>query len=86
MPRSRLRLDDLGAIADAVAAGFGLAWLPCWLIRDRVRSGELVRVLDDRPGLIFECHAVWPQAPHLPLRVRLAIDALAAELPGASEL
>jgi DNA-binding transcriptional LysR family regulator len=85
-PDSRLRFDDLEATADAGAAGFGLVWLPCWLIRERLRSGELVRVLDDIPGFVFDVHAVWPRTPHLPLRVRLAIDALAAELPGATEI
>ncbi|TIP69552.1 MAG: LysR family transcriptional regulator, partial [Mesorhizobium sp.] len=34
MPVSRLRLDDLAAIADAAAAGMGLAWLPYWLVRE----------------------------------------------------
>ncbi|MDQ0473145.1 LysR family transcriptional regulator [Labrys wisconsinensis] len=80
-PRSRLRFDDLDAIADAAAAGAGLAWLPCWLIREHVRAGSLVRVLADHPGLVFDIHAVWPQTPHLPLRVRLAIDRLAEALP-----
>src|SRR5438876_76569 len=28
VPKARLRLDDLEAIADAASAGFGLAWLP----------------------------------------------------------
>ena len=85
-PKARLRFDDLEAIADAATAGFGLAWLPCWLIRERVRSGELVRVLEDNPGMVLESHALWPQTPHLPLRVRLAISAVASELPGATEL
>jgi DNA-binding transcriptional LysR family regulator len=80
-PRARLRFDDLEAIADAAVAGMGLAWLPCWLIRERVLSGALVRVLDDRPGLVFDTHALWPQTPHLPLRLRLAIDTLAQALP-----
>jgi DNA-binding transcriptional LysR family regulator len=80
-PKTRLRFDDLEAIADAAIAGMGLAWLPCWLIRERVLSGALVRVLDDRPGLVFDIHAVWPQTPHLPLRVRLAVDTLAQALP-----
>jgi DNA-binding transcriptional LysR family regulator len=80
-PKSRLRFDDLDAIADATAAGMGLAWLPCWLIRDRVDSGELVRLFDDRPRLAFDTFALWPSAPHLPLRVRLAIDTLADALP-----
>jgi DNA-binding transcriptional LysR family regulator len=85
-PPNRLRLDDLAAITDAVVDGFGLAWLPCWLIRDRVRAGKLVPLLLDSPRMIFETHALWPEAPHLPLRVRLAIDALAAALPGHAEL
>jgi DNA-binding transcriptional LysR family regulator len=80
-PKSRLRLDDLEAIADAAVAGMGLAWLPCWLVRDHVTSGALVRVLADAPNIAFDSHALWLQTPHLPLRLRLAIDALAAELP-----
>ncbi len=86
VPSSRMRLDDLEAIAEAAAAGHGLAWLPCWLIRDRVRQGMLVGLLEDTPRLRLESHALWPQTLHLPLRVRLAIDALAAELPGQTEL
>jgi len=77
----RWRFDDLEAIAEAAAAGLGLAWLPCWLVREPVASGRLERVLTDLPGLVFDTHLIWPQAPHLPLRVRAAIDALAAELP-----
>jgi DNA-binding transcriptional LysR family regulator len=80
-PKARLRFDDLEAIADATVAGMGLAWLPCWLVRGRVISGELVRVLENRPGLLIDTHALWPQTPHLPLRVRLAIDTLAEALP-----
>ncbi|MGV6876031.1 LysR family transcriptional regulator [Pseudochelatococcus sp. B33] len=85
-PPSRLRFDDLEAIADAAEAGHGLAWLPCWLIRDRVRSGRLVPLFENVPQLIFRTHALWPETPHLPLRVRFAIDALAASLPGSAEL
>ncbi|HYH21334.1 MAG TPA: LysR family transcriptional regulator [Azospirillum sp.] len=86
LPRARLRFDDLEAIADAAVAGMGLAWLPCWLVRDRVRSGQLVPVLKDVPATVFPTHAVWPQSPQLPLRVRAAIDTLAEGLPGAIEL
>ncbi len=80
-PANRIRFDDLQAIADAAVAGLGLAWLPCWLVREPVAQGQLERVLTDLPGMVFDTHLIWPQAPHLPLRVRAAIDALAAELP-----
>ena len=83
MPKSRLHFDALDAIADAAAAGMGLAWLPCWLVAGQIRRGELVRVLADNPGLVFDVHALWPNSPRLPLRVRSAIDLLAANLSKA---
>jgi DNA-binding transcriptional LysR family regulator len=80
-PASRLRLDDLDAIADATAAGMGLAWLPRWLIRDRIQAGALVTLLPDEPEFPYDCYALWLQTPHMPTKLRLAIDALAAGLP-----
>lgn len=78
---SRLNFGDLEAVADAAAAGMGLAWLPCWLIRERCESGQLLRVLRDAPGLSFGVHAVWPDAPFMPRRLRAVIDLLVARLP-----
>ena len=78
---SRLRFDDLDVIANAAAAGMGLAWLPDWLIRPQLNAGTLVELWADRPGASMECYAVWPTTRYLPLRTRLAIDALVAELP-----
>jgi len=80
-PVGRSRLDDLDAIADAATAGMGLAWLPYWLVRQRIEAGALIRVLPDQPDYLYDCHALWLQTPHLPLKVRLAVDALAAGLP-----
>ncbi|ESY75626.1 LysR family transcriptional regulator [Mesorhizobium sp. M0051] len=80
-PAGRLRLDDLDAIADAAAEGMGVAWLPYWLVRDRIRAGALVALLPDEPRFLYDCYALWLQTPHLPLKVRLAVDALAAALP-----
>lgn len=80
-PEARLCFDDLEAIADAAAKGMGLTWLPYWLVRDRILSGELVQVLESRPGLVIEAFALWPQSRHMPLRVRVAIDALVKGLP-----
>ncbi|MCC5810177.1 MAG: LysR family transcriptional regulator [Ectothiorhodospiraceae bacterium] len=80
-PRTRLRFDDIEAIADAATAGMGLAWLPWWLIRERVQADKLVPVpLVDGPEYSFDIHALWPQTPHLPYRVRAAVDTLADSL------
>lgn len=80
-PVDRLRFDDLDAIADAAAAGMGLAWLPRWLIRERIEAGALVPLLPNEPGFLYDSYALWLQTPHLPLKIRVAVDALAAALP-----
>ncbi|MHC4055331.1 LysR family transcriptional regulator [Bradyrhizobium sp. 25ACV] len=81
MPSGRLRLDDLEAIADAATQGMGLAWLPYWLVRERLATGALIRLLSGQPEFLYECHALWPRSPRLPPKVRVAVDTLAAALP-----
>lgn len=81
MPAGRLRLDDLNAIADAATQGMGLAWLPYWLVRERLRAGTLINLLSGQPGFLYDCHALWPRSPRMPPKVRAAVDALAAVLP-----
>ncbi|WP_245804313.1 LysR family transcriptional regulator [Andreprevotia lacus] len=80
--RGRCTLNDLEAIRDAGLAGMGLIWMPRWLIRDELRSGALIPLLDHLPDYGIPMHLVWPHNRHLPSRMRVLIDALAAELPG----
>ena len=47
----------------------------------QVQAGELVLVMDSERVLATEIHAVWPVAPQLPSKTRIAIDALVAEVP-----
>lgn len=79
--RSRLGFDDLQAIADAAIAGAGLAWLPCWLSGPEVAAGRLAMIMNSDQVVATEIHAVWPRMHYLPLRVRVAVDALASEVP-----
>lgn len=81
MPSGRLRLDDMEAIADAAAQGMGLAWLPYWLVRERLNGGTLIGLFTEQPEFLYECHALWPRSPRMPPKVRAAVDALAAALP-----
>ncbi len=80
-PETRLRLDDLEVIADAAASGMGIAWLPCWLVRDYVAAGTLASALRTVSSREVNVYAVWPQTPHLSLKMRAVIDLLAARLP-----
>ncbi|WP_288788820.1 LysR family transcriptional regulator [uncultured Enterobacter sp.] len=86
IPRSSLNMDDLQAICDAALAGHGLAWLPCWMVIKEIQQGNLVPLLNQAPDVCFDVHAVWQQTPHLPLRVRIAIDKLASRLPAMMSL
>jgi DNA-binding transcriptional LysR family regulator len=80
-PVARLRFDDLQAIADASAAGAGLAWLPCWLMLPYLNDGRLTLVMDSESVLGTEVHVLWPKARHMPSKLRVAIDALVERLP-----
>lgn len=79
--KHRLRFDDLETIVAAVKAGAGVARLPCWLVANDVRAGSLARLLPDTPGPKIDVHLAWRRTRHLPTRVRVAIDMLAARLP-----
>jgi len=78
---SRLRFDDLQAIADAAIEGVGLAWLPCWMVLRYVREGQLNLLLKSDQSVAHAIHAVWPKTPYPPSKTRVAIDALVAEVP-----
>ena len=53
-PANRLRFDDLDAVADAATLGMGLAWLPSWLVRERLVSGALVQLLTEQPAFLYD--------------------------------
>lgn len=79
--RARLRFDDLQAIADAAIADAGLAQLPCWLLSQYVRTGELRMVMHADRVVGGRINAVWPHTHYLPLRTRAAIDLLVERIP-----
>ncbi|MFS8113261.1 LysR family transcriptional regulator [Rhizobium jaguaris] len=81
LPETRLRLDDLEVMADAAVSGMGIAWLPCWLVRDYVSAGTLTPALKNVSSRAVNVYAVWPQTPQLSLKMRAVIDLLAARLP-----
>ncbi|MBN3846349.1 LysR family transcriptional regulator [Paraburkholderia sp. Ac-20342] len=79
--RSRVSMDDIQAIAAAAIDGYGLAWLPCWLLTRYAKSGALVPVLDNYRVRSQEVYAIWPKARHLRAKTRVAIDALKEKVP-----
>lgn len=81
VPKSRLLMDELQPVSAAAISGFGIAILPYWLIEEELQNGKLVRILRNYRENVYETHAVWLQTPHLPLKVRLAVDMLVSRLP-----
>lgn len=81
MPLHRLRFDDLDSIAEAAVSGAGLAWLPSWLVQARLQSGALVHLFPNELEYPYEVSLLWLQRPHIPLKLRVAIDTLKLELP-----
>jgi DNA-binding transcriptional LysR family regulator len=79
--RSPISMDDVQAIAAAAVDGFGVAWLPSWLLARYIRSGELVAVLEGHHVRSQEIYAVWPKVRHLRRKTRVAIDALVDQIP-----
>ena len=80
-PKSRLTMSNMRAVADTAAHGNGLAWLPSWMVKDRLENGTLVEVLRESRRVIIPVNAIWPATSYLPLKVRLAIDQLIKHLP-----
>jgi DNA-binding transcriptional LysR family regulator len=80
--KSRLRFDDLEAIADAAVAGAGITWLPSVLVTKYLREGRLVELPLGKRRFGVDAYAVWPQTRHPPSKVRVAVDDLADRVPG----
>lgn len=75
----RVQAGDGEALRHLAIAGVGLARLAAFTVRDDIRAGHLVPLLeDDNPGDLEEFHAVYlGQGGPLPARVRALLDFLA---------
>jgi len=71
-----MECNDGAVLHEWALAGHGLAWRSMWEVRDDLRAGRLVTVLDAFAAPENAIYAVFPQRRHLPLRVRMFIDFL----------
>lgn len=74
----RLVSNNAQTLLTAALDGMGLVLFPDWLIGDRLKSGELLRLLPGYDTSIRsepqQIAALYPQARHPPLVVRAVID------------
>ncbi|WP_265556332.1 LysR family transcriptional regulator [Serratia grimesii] len=73
---TRLRLSNMEAALSAVCAGQGIAMLPRWLAHDALAAGTLQEILPGSCGAGLVINVVWLKGITMPLRVRVAIEAL----------
>lgn len=70
----RLFADSAQALMAFALAGCGVALLPEWLVRHALDDGTLVSVLPEYTFARQGIYAVYPDAPHVPAKVRTFID------------
>ena len=75
-----LTCSNMEAAIAAAIAGFGIAYMPDFLIQDAVKQGILQTLLDDyldEPGQFW---ALWPSSRHLSPKVRAFVDFISGRL------
>lgn len=75
-PPDRFVLDEGEAVVAAAAAGLGLAQVPTYMAEAELRGGQLVEVLAGYRPPALPISLVYPTARHVPLRLRVLIEAL----------
>jgi len=76
----RLVANNGEVLRDAAEAGRGVAYLPLFLLGERLEEGRLVTLFDDWSTLEVVVHAVFPETRHLPPKLRAFLDFLGPAL------
>ena len=67
-------------LTEAAAQGLGIACQPDFIAGSFIAAGRVVEVLADYPGPELGIYAMLPSNRHIPYRVRVLMDFLAARL------
>jgi len=84
-PRPTWRCNSGFAVLDASLRGFGLAQLPDYYVREPLRSGRLISLLDDKCAPNQGVWALYPQRRFLSTKIRQVIDHLKTGLAARPE-
>ncbi|MDH0098492.1 LysR family transcriptional regulator [Ectopseudomonas hydrolytica] len=72
--RPLLTVDDGNAYLAAGLAGLGMLWLPHYMARPHLASGELVRLFDDWQMTPMPMYLAFPPNRHVSAKLRVFID------------
>ncbi|WP_460134547.1 LysR family transcriptional regulator [Pseudomonas sp. S1_E04] len=76
----RVTVNSTDAYKSACLGGFGIIQVPALGMGDELASGELVAILPDYPAPPLDVYLLYAGQRHLPLRVRVFMDWMAAIL------
>lgn len=77
---TRYRINHAVALLHAVRNGAGIAFQPCWMVRELIARKELVRLLPQWEGPSQTVFLVYPRRRRQPMRVQVMLDLLAREI------
>lgn len=72
----RLNIDSSEALRDAALSGFGLIYLPTYIVGADLQNGRLVEVMQPYRPPADPIRLIYPSKRHLSLRTRAFIDLL----------
>lgn len=78
--RSRINANNGDVLAEAAAQGLGITLQPDFIVASYLDAGRVERILDDFAIPELGIYAMLPSNRHVPHRVRVLMDTLAAAL------
>lgn len=76
---SRVAVNSMAAVRELIFSGQGMALSPLWACEDALADGRVVRVLEDWQSPAFPLHGVFLPGPFRPAKLRVFLDAMAAQ-------
>lgn len=84
--QGRFLVNSARAAVELAATGRGLAYVPRFALREALRSGQVVQVMQDHLGESSPLNAVYLEGRVLPRKVRALIDFAAEDIRAADIL
>ena len=78
--RSRITASNGDVLIEAAVRGMGITCHPDFIVDDYIASGQVEQILNDYPMQELGIYALLPSNRHVPHRVRVLMDFLAAAL------
>ncbi len=78
--RTVLTCNNMEALRIATLEGFGIAYMPDFLVRDLIDSRRLSTILDENLSNPDQFWILWPSSRHLSPKVRVFVDFMAQRL------